>query len=99
MSLVAAVALLSTPSAAYAHEYQTGGGSWCFSWQQASVSSYTYGDANVYSTWGREDWIYNHPYWADFYLFGIAEGHSYTNASAADAENYVVQVGADCVTG
>jgi hypothetical protein len=79
-------AVWASPASAY--EYVNGPGISCSSTKQATMQATTYGDYNMYSTYGLEEFGYNIPVNQETYVFDVTAHQSFS-ASAAEAENYV----------
>jgi hypothetical protein len=60
------------------------------------MQAYTFGDYNMYSNYGLEEFGYNIPFNQQTYVYDVTD-HQSLSASAAEAENYVDgDVGVTC---
>lgn len=85
-----------TPVAS-AYQWVDGPGRSCPSGWNVSIGATVYGDWNLYSNYGRENWQYNIPYNEASYAVAWTTRQSISK-SAAEAENKVSSgPGTDCI--
>lgn len=93
---IALAAIALNTGAAAAFEYQTGPGKTCYGGKEIAAGTRGYGDMNLYISQGALAHQYSVPYNTEIYLWNVHHTYTSTNATAADAENYVITVGPDC---